>query len=315
MTGAEMTSSSSVIAKYLADVLGGVLGEELSAGLRSLVLEHEVDRQPAVLVLADRRRRDLVATEQRRVVLEVGSSWPAATCVLPSGTKSSWPVCPTRRRTASTSDTPGSSMTTRSDALDDDDRLRHAGRVHAALDDVLDDAHALGGRRDAVLGQRLVLDPQAALQVEAELRVDGAPLTVRGRGVGQAKVREEVDEEGEDADDEDDDGAGSSHTGGMVHGTTRTRRGSTLETPATACPAPPWARRRWALCLEGRLDPLRERPADARHRRDLLDRRLAHPLDRAEDLEELALALRADARAGRRTPSAPCAGRAACGGT
>jgi len=47
--------------------------------------------------------------------------------------------------------------------------------------------------------------------------------------------------------------------------------------------------------LEGRLDPGGQRLADPRHGRDLLDRRVADPLDRPEDLEELALALGADA--------------------
>ena len=44
------------------------------------------------------------------------------------------------------------------------------------------------------------------------------------RRVGQAEAREEVDEEGEDADDDDEDGAGSAHTGGMLHGTSPDRR-------------------------------------------------------------------------------------------
>ena len=170
-------------------------------------------------------------------------------------------------------------------ALDHDDRLGHAGRVHPPLDDVLDDAHPLGGRRHAVLGQRLVLDPETALEVEPELGLDQPPLAVRGRRIGQAEVREEVDEEGEDADDDDDGGAGSTHTGGMVHGTSPTRR------PASGAVA---AASR-ALRLQRGLDPLRQGAADARDGGDLLDGRLTHPLDRAEDLEQLPLPLRADA--------------------
>ena len=59
---------------------------------------------------------------------------------------------------------------------------------------------------------------------------------------------------------------------------------------------PPRRRTAGPSGLERRLDPLGQAPADARHGRDLLDRRLADPLDRAEHLEQLALALRPDAR-------------------
>ena len=47
--------------------------------------------------------------------------------------------------------------------------------------------------------------------------------------------------------------------------------------------------------LERRLDPRRQRRADPGHGGDLLDRRVADALDRAEHLEQLALALRPDA--------------------
>ena len=109
-------------------------------------------------------------------------------------------------------------------ALGDHDGLRDAGRVHPALDDVLDDRHVRGGRRLAVDLLRLVLDAQAAGQVEAQLRLDRtAPR--RGRAVRSGEVREEVDDEGEDADQDDEDGAGFSHVRGMVHGTSAGRRG------------------------------------------------------------------------------------------
>ena len=67
MTGAEMTAPVEDDREVVADVRGGVVREQLGA----LVLEHEVDGQPAGRVLADRRRLDLVAAEQRRVRLEV----------------------------------------------------------------------------------------------------------------------------------------------------------------------------------------------------------------------------------------------------
>ena len=75
------------------------------------------------------------------------------------------------------------------------------------------------------------------------------------------------------------------------------------------------ARAQDGVRLEMGLDPLRERSADARHGGDLLDGRLADPLRGAEDLEQLALALRADARqVVEGGPDGPAV-RGGCGGT
>ena len=104
-------------------------------------------------------------------------------------------------------------------ALGRDDGLGDAGRVDPALDDVLDDRHVAGGRLLALDGDRLVLDAETARQVEAELRLDRPPGAVGTVGVGQLEARPEVDRQGEDADDEDEDRAGSTHRGGMLHGT------------------------------------------------------------------------------------------------
>ena len=112
--------------------------------------------------------------------------WPSATWVDPSGTKSSRPVWPTSLR-----DRLGIGDARQLDddavgALGGDDGLGDAGRVHAALDDVLDDGHVGRGRRLALDRQRLVFDAQATLEVEAQLRLDGAP-----RPVGTLLSREE----------------------------------------------------------------------------------------------------------------------------
>ena len=199
----------------LADVVGGEVGE----ALRAVVLEHEVDGEAAALVLADRRGRDLVAAEQRGRLGEVDD--------LALG----------RARGPERDEVEAAGLADElahgvgvGDArqLDDDavvalghhDGLGDAGRVHPALDDVLDDRHVGGGRRLALDLLRLVLDAQAAGQVEAQLRLDG---TTAGRGgaVRKREVREEVDDEGEDADEDDEDGATFSHVRGMVHGTSR----------------------------------------------------------------------------------------------
>ena len=104
--------------ELLADVLGRVLGEQLAARLRSVVLELEVDRQAVVLVLAHGRRGDLVAAEQRRILIARRAPGRRSPCVRAERARSrAGRSVPTRRRTASTSETPGSSMTTRSAAL------------------------------------------------------------------------------------------------------------------------------------------------------------------------------------------------------
>ena len=77
---------------------------------------------------------------------------------------------------------------------------------------------AAGSGTRSLDGQRLVLDPRAALEVEPELRLDLAIPAVRAEA-GQDEAGEEVDEEGEQADDEDEDRAGASHRGRMIQGT------------------------------------------------------------------------------------------------
>ena len=81
-------------------------------------------------------------------------------------------------------------------ALGGDDRLGDARGVHAALDDVLDDAHVAGGRCLALDRQRLVFDAQATLEVEAQLRHDRPPRPVGALRVGKGESGEEIDEEG-----------------------------------------------------------------------------------------------------------------------
>ena len=165
-------------------------------------------------------------------------------------------------------------------ALGQDDRLRHAGRVHAPLDDVLDDAHGRCGRRLAVLGQRLVLDAEAALQVEPEL------------GLDRARLRPALDESGSLRPGKKSMRRAATPMSRMRMGPAlRIRAGWYTKRPTAAGPPA----RETGSGLERGLDPLGQRATDARHGGDLLDRRLAHALDRTEDLEQLALALRADA--------------------
>jgi hypothetical protein len=94
-----------------------------------------------------------------------------------------------------------------------DDRLGHARRVHAPLDDVLDDLDLVQGRRLAVHRKDAVLDLQATLQVEAELGLDPAAAALLREG-GQVEVRPEVEDEGEDAHEDNEDRSGSTHDRG-----------------------------------------------------------------------------------------------------
>ena len=71
-------------------------------------------------------------------------------------------------------------------ALGRDHRLGDAGRVHPALDDLADDLEVLGSRDLVADLLRLVLDAEAALEVEAELRLD-RPLAVGGRASGRRR--------------------------------------------------------------------------------------------------------------------------------
>ena len=75
----------------------------------------------------------------------------------------------------------------------DDDRLGDAGRVHPVLDDLADDLDVGEGRRLAPGRIDPVLDLQAALEVEAELRLDEAAATLgierRAGGAGARSRR------------------------------------------------------------------------------------------------------------------------------
>ena len=79
-------------------------------------------------------------------------------------------------------------------------------------------------------GKRLVFDAQAALEIEAQLRLDPAPAAVDALRVGHGEPREEVHEQGEGADEQDQDRASFTHRGGMLHGTTLDRPGGTALT-------------------------------------------------------------------------------------
>ena len=81
-------------------------------------------------------------------------------------------------------------------ALRLDDGLRHAGRVHAILDDVADHAQRSGVRLHAVDLLRQVFDAESALEVEPELRLELAPAAGVGVAAGDGGIGEEVDEEG-----------------------------------------------------------------------------------------------------------------------
>ena len=195
MTGAEITLVVEGDREVLADVARRCSRRTCSCPSS---LRTKSTAGPAVLVRADGRRRDLVAAEQRRVLSSGRGPGPRSPGSCRAGRSRAGRSVPTSLRTASGSVTPGSSTTTRSRALGDDDRLGHAGRVHAPLDDVLDDRHVGRGRRLAVDGHGLVLDAEAALQVEPELGLDRPPRAVGARRVGQLEAREEVDDQGED---------------------------------------------------------------------------------------------------------------------
>ena len=95
----------------------------------------------------------------------------------------------------------------------EDHRLRDAGRVHAPLDDLLDDVDVRLAGRLAPGGNDAVLDLQAALEVEAQLRLDLAGLAVR-RQRRQVQVRPEVERERQDANDGNEERSGSTHERG-----------------------------------------------------------------------------------------------------
>src|SRR6185312_112734 len=207
--------------EVIIDMVARVVREQLRSGLRTVVLELERDRQAARLVLTDGRGLELVAAEQRRVLLQVED------LAFGRGRLTERDEV----EDAGLADEPsdrvdvGDAGQLDDDAiitLDDDDGLGHASRVHPSLDDVLQDAECLAGRRDTILGERLVLDPQPALEVEAELGLDRPPGAVRRGRIGDPQVGEEDHDQREDADQGDEEGAGSAH-----------RRDATRKAPLT----------------------------------------------------------------------------------
>ena len=169
-------------------------------------------------------------------------------------------------------------------ALGRDDRLGDAGRVHPALDDVLDDAdvarRSATCRRPGAPGTRPAGRPagrgRASSRSTRDAAVGVAESGSRQPGKKSMKRASDADEQDEDRDR-----------------LCASRRDATRKPRSARAVSGRRRPRASALGLERRLDPLRQRAADARHRGDLLDRRLADALDRAEDLEQLALALRA----------------------
>ena len=89
----------------------------------------------------------------------------------------------------------------------------------------------------ALGGEHLVLDPQAALEVEAQLRLERCgPRVVPTDGRGTAH---EAQHEGEQANDDDQDRGGATHRGGMIQGTADPRG---ADRRAAARPGSPGAR-------------------------------------------------------------------------
>src|SRR4029079_15257839 len=108
-------------------------------------------------------------------------------------------------------------------ALGRDDRLGHACRVDAALDDLADDLEGLRPGRLVADRLRLVLDPETALEVQPELRLERA-LAIRRRRIRDPKPRYEADDERGDTDDRDEDGTGFTHWSRMIQGRSARRR-------------------------------------------------------------------------------------------
>ena len=84
-------------------------------------------------------------------------------------------------------------------------------------------------------GSDLVLDPQAAVQVEAELGLEvcGPRRSSATAGMGNGH---EAHHQGEQADDDDQDRAGATHRGGMIQGTA-VPRAAVRPAPAVSLPA------------------------------------------------------------------------------
>ena len=170
---------------------------------------------------------------------------------------------------------PGISTTIRSAPWVWTTGLGHARLVDAGLDDVADDAERARIRLHPVDLLRQVLDAQAALQVEPELRLELAPAACVRSPPGMAALGKKSTKR-----------ASRPMRMMRIGPARRTKRDVTRNPPG---PPEPGSTPR------GGLDPLRQRAADPGHGGDLLHRRLADALHRAEHLEQLALALRPDA--------------------
>ena len=152
----------------------------------------------------------------------VGSGWPSTAWLGPGDVRGA--VALTRQRNevqaAGLADQPTDGLGIR-DAreLDDDavaalgldDRLGHAGRVDAPLDDVADRREVTDSGRPPVLGQRLVLDPEPALQVQPELGLEESRAARRIADRRDPKTGEEDDDEREHANDDDENGGSAAH--------------------------------------------------------------------------------------------------------
>ena len=92
-----------------------------------------------------------------------------------------------------------------------DDRLGHAGRVDAVLDDRADRLHRLLGRRRSILADGLVLALQATLEIESEARLG----ELRNAPEGAREGRHEDDGEREQTDGHDEKGNEAMHRRGL----------------------------------------------------------------------------------------------------
>ena len=164
--------------EVVAGVVGRVAGEQvLARGLQG-----EVDRALARLVRADRGRRDLVAREQhtvhggRGVALRVERLLRQLLAGDGRGLAERDEVEPARRA-HEVADLVGVLDARHLDddpvvALDHDLGLGDTRLVDAVDDDLAQDVQVIARRRLALGRQHLVLDPQAALQIETQLGLE-----------------------------------------------------------------------------------------------------------------------------------------------
>ena len=148
MTGAEITVLSRTIAKYsLACAVVHVANRFLPFSLSTkLTVRRPCWSLPTFALWSSsppNRTHGAVRAAARRAgtLVSTISGAPCAGGVIEVGigTNWSWPVWPTSFRIASVSLMPGTSTTILSVPGGHDHRLGHAGRVHAPLDDLLDD--------------------------------------------------------------------------------------------------------------------------------------------------------------------------------